>query len=55
MARWKESLKNIVEKGENADNQHFLLSHNIFFTSQNKFQTLKYILSSANAFNFRLV
>ena len=35
----KKSLKNIVGKGEDAGNQHFLLfPHNVFYPSGNKFQ-----------------
>ena len=44
-------FENIVEKGENAGNQHFLLFQQCFFCpSQNQFQYLSYLLS-ANAFN----
>ena len=32
----KEAVENIVGKGENAGNQHFLLFPNVFYTSQNK-------------------
>ena len=33
-------FENIVGKGENAGNRHFLLSHNVFYPSQIKFQHL---------------
>ena len=29
-------FKNIVEKGENASNQHFVLSQNVFYQEQKK-------------------
>ena len=50
----KKSFANIVEKGENAGNQHFLLFPQCFFyPSKIKFQVLihTFELSSANAFN----
>ena len=34
----KKPFENIVGKGENAGNQHFLLSHNVFYPSQAKFE-----------------
>ena len=47
-----EHLENIVGKGENAGNQHFLLFPQCFLLSQNKFQFLQsLILSSGNALN----
>ena len=39
----KEVIENIVGKGENAGNQHFLLSPNVFFYSQNKVYDLSQI------------
>ena len=48
----KNPFKNIVGKGENAGNQHFLLFHNVFYPSQKEFLLLSYIfLLSANAFS----
>ena len=36
----KQPFENIVGKGENAGNQHFLFSLNVFYPSQSKFQFL---------------
>ena len=52
----KKAFENIVGKGENAGNQHFLLFlqcfHNVFHTSQHKFHfSVTFIWSSAYAFN----
>ena len=39
-----KAFENIVGKGENAGNQHFLLfPHNVFYPFQTKFQNLNYI------------
>ena len=32
----KTTFETIVEKGENAGNQHFLLSHNVFYPIRDK-------------------
>ena len=45
----KKALKNIVGKGENAGNQHFLFFPQCFLLYQGVLVTFK--LSSANAFN----
>ena len=37
-------FKNIVCKAENADNQHFLLFHNVFYSIIDKFYVLHWIL-----------
>ena len=37
------SFENILGKGENAGNQHFLLSQNVFYLSQNECQILSHI------------
>ena len=48
----EKPFENIVGKGENAGNHHFLLSHNVFFPSlkkkkiqklQNKFQKFSHV------------
>ena len=45
-------FENIVEKGENAGNHHFLLYTHIFYPSKPSFNSsLKLTLLSANAFN----
>ena len=46
-------FEHIVGKEENAGNQHFLLSHNIFYHFQNKFLffSITFILLFTNAFN----
>ena len=46
-------LKNIVGKGENAGNQHFLLSHNVFYLSKTNFIFFShiYFFPCSNAFN----
>ena len=50
---YKKCFENIEGKAENAGNQHFLLSHNVFYPTRNKFKIFSYIiLSSANAFKF---
>ena len=47
-------MKNILGKGENVGNRHFLLFLQCFLSLLNKFQFLAtLILSSANAFNLR--
>ena len=52
----KESFENILGKGENAGNQHFLLFPTILFTLPKTIFSfsVKVILSSANAFNLNL-
>ena len=35
-------IENLVGKGENAGSQHFLLSHNVFFPSENNGQFISY-------------
>ena len=48
----KEIFENIVGKGENAGNQHFSFSYNVFYRSQNNFNfKVTFILLSANEFN----
>ena len=37
----KNTFEKIVGKGENAGNQHFSFSHNVFYPFQNKYQFLK--------------
>ena len=51
---YKKPFENIVGKGENADNQHFLLFPQCFFTlhKTNFNFSITLILSSASAFNF---
>ena len=44
-------FENIVGKGENAGNQHFLLFPQCFLTSHKQFSILDPHLSSANALN----
>ena len=39
----KKASENILGKGGNACNQHFLLFPNISYTSQNKFQILSHL------------
>ena len=39
----KQAFENIVGKGENAGNQHFLFFRNVFYTSQHEFQFLSHI------------
>ena len=53
MTLYKKYLENIVGKGENAGNQHFLLFPTMFSTlSPKKFNfSVTFILLSANAFN----
>ena len=36
----EKPFENIVGKGENAGNQHFSFSHNVFYPTINKFQFL---------------
>ena len=50
---FKDSVCNIVGKGENAGNQHFLLSPQIFQppSKPNIINLANFILSSANALN----
>ena len=49
---WKEFFENIVGKGENAGNQHFLLFQQCFLLYQReKLACVKKKMSSANAFN----
>ena len=43
MTLYKNPFENIVGKGENAGNQHFLLSYNVFNPSQNKLQFFSHI------------
>ena len=48
----KKALENIVRKGENTGNQHFLLFHRIFYyIKERKHHFSNIYLSSANAFN----
>ena len=49
----KQAFENIIGKGENADNQHFLLSPQCFLPLTKETPIFKetFILSSANAFN----
>ena len=48
----KEAFENIMGKGENANNQHFLLFLSIFYPSKNKFKfSVTFIFSSASTFN----
>ena len=50
----KEAIENILGKGENVGNQHFLLFPQCFLSLLNKFQFLATLfLSSANALNLR--
>ena len=53
MTLTKKAFENIVGKGENADNQHFLLFPQCFLSVTKKKINfwIKIILSSANAFN----
>ena len=44
-------FKNIVEKGENASHQHFLLFPQCFFPILKTILIFQYILSSANVYN----
>ena len=45
-------FENIVVKEENAGNQYFSFSHNVFYPSKKVFLfEVTYVLSSANAFN----
>ena len=44
-------LENIVRKGENVGNQHFLLSPQCFLPETNFNDSVAFILASANAFN----
>ena len=46
----KNPFKNIVGKGENAGNQHFLLFHNVFYPSQKEFL----LLTLSQTTDFRL-
>ena len=39
----KKPFRNIVGKGENAGNQHFLLFHNVFYRFHKEFLFLSYI------------
>ena len=50
---YNKPFENIVGKGENAGNQHFLLFPQCFlpFPKQVSFFSVTFILSSANAFN----
>ena len=51
----KKPFENIVRKGENADNQHFLLFSQCFLLFPKKdICEVAFILSSANAFNLDL-
>ena len=54
MTLYKMPFENIVRKGENAGNQHFLLFPTMFSTlPETNFNfSVTYILSPANAFNF---
>ena len=53
MTLYKKTIENIVEKGENAGDQHFLPSPQRFlpFTKTNNNFSAKITSSSANAFN----
>ena len=52
MTRRKEAFENILGKGENSVNQHFLLFPNVSYHSQNKFNfSVAHILSSESAWN----
>ena len=47
-----DAFQNILRKGEDAGNQHFLLFQKHLYLTKNKFQYLNHIcLSSANAFS----
>ena len=52
MTLWKKPFYKIVEKGENAGNQHFLLFPQCFLPSQKQIPIFQshFILLSANAF-----
>ena len=39
----KKSLEDILGKGENAGNKHFLFSQNVFYLSKNRFQIFSQI------------
>ena len=53
MTKWKKPFENIVGKGENAGNQHFLLFQQSFlsFPKQISIFWVTFILPSANALN----
>ena len=46
----KNAFENIVGKGENGGNQHFLFSHKVFYSIKNRNHDFRDI-SSANTFN----
>ena len=50
MTLGKKPYENIVGKGENAGNQHFLLFHNVFNSIQDKYPFIQFVSSSANTF-----
>ena len=51
MTMRKKPFGNIVRKGENAKNQHFFFSHNVFYLSKHKFQFLSHIYVVVCKFN----
>ena len=48
---WRKPSENIVEKGENADKQQFLLLPQCFLTYERQISFVTLILLSANTFN----
>ena len=51
----KKSTENIVEKGENASDQHFLLFTQCLLSCPKEISISQSLLSSANTFNLQIL